>query len=72
MMRRSYKDIMSDLQTAEYGEECRRLHKELRKYYKQGLPLFMRYPIFPLIISVVAMALLSISFILSIVVLLVK
>lgn len=71
-MRRPYKDIMNDLQTAEYGGECRKLHKELRKYYKQGLPLFMRYPNFPLIISVVAVALLAVSFILSIVVLLVK
>ena len=37
-------------------EEARRFHKEMRKY-KNGprLPLFMRYPDFPMQISIVAL-----------------
>lgn len=45
---RTYKEIMNDLQTAKYGKECRKLHKELKQIDRRnGLPLFMRYPKFP-------------------------
>lgn len=55
-MKRTYSEIMDDVQKARYGKECRKLHKELKGYYHDGLPLFMRYPnapkIFLIIVSI--------------------
>lgn len=45
-------EIMEDFSKATYGKECRKIHRELRKYYNSGLPLFARYPNLPLYISV--------------------
>lgn len=57
-MQRTYKEILNDLQTAKRGKECRKLHKELKRLdRKNGLPLSMRYPNFPLVISIIALAL---------------
>ena len=43
---RSYKEIMDDVQKANYGKEMRALHKELKQHEDRygGLPMFMRYP----------------------------
>lgn len=51
---RTYAELMEEFKTAVPGEQCRRLHKELKKNDGCGLPLFMRYPNFPIIISIVA------------------
>lgn len=51
---RTYAELMEEFKTAVPGEQCRRLHKELKKVDGCGLPLFMRYPNFPIIISIVA------------------
>ena len=53
---KTYEELMAELKYALPGEDCRRLHKELKKHFngKGGLPLFMRYPSFPIIISVIA------------------
>lgn len=53
---KSYEELMEELKYALPGEDCRRLHKELKRHFngKGGLPLFMRYPNFPIIISVIA------------------
>lgn len=57
-MQRTYEEILNDLQTSKYGKECRKLHKELKKLNrKNGLPLSMRYPYLPLVISIIALAL---------------
>lgn len=62
---RTYAEIMTDVQKAKDGHECRKLHNELKKY-GDGLPLFMRYPRLPLwssvitlIISIIAVVLLA-------------
>lgn len=52
--KRPLPEIMEDFSKAAYGKECRKIHRELRKFYGRGLPLFMRYPNFPLHISVFA------------------
>lgn len=50
---RSYKEIMDDVQKANYGKEMRALHKELKQHEDRygGLPMFMRYPNLPYIVS---------------------
>lgn len=50
---RSYKEIMDDVQKANYGKEMRVLHKELKQHEDRygGLPMFMRYPNLPYIVS---------------------
>lgn len=61
-MARTYKEIMDDLQNAEYGKECRKLHKELKQVHKgEGLPLFMRYPHLPDIFTALAVAILLVK-----------
>lgn len=42
--RRSYLEIMREYRTAEPGEQCRKLHRELKAMKRDGLPMFMRYP----------------------------
>lgn len=53
--KRPLSEIMEDFSNANYGKECRELHKELKRYYNKRLPLFMRYPNFPLYVSVVVL-----------------
>ena len=50
---RSYKEVMDDVQKANYGKEMRALHKELKQHEDRygGLPMFMRYPNLPYIVS---------------------
>ena len=55
-MKRTYSEIMDDVQKAKYGKECRKLHKELKEYYHDGLPLFMRYPFLPTVLSAISIA----------------
>lgn len=56
-MTRTYEEILTDLQTAKYGKECRKLHRELKELdRKNGLPFSMRYPYLPLVISIIALA----------------
>lgn len=49
--RRKYSEIMEDVKKAPYGKERRKLHKELKRDYNDGLPLFMRYPNLPIYVS---------------------
>lgn len=42
---RTYEEICNDLRTAIPGEECRKLHKELKEY-GDGLRFTDRYPYF--------------------------
>lgn len=51
MRKRTYEEIMRDVSEATPGKECRKLHKELKENYRDGLPLFMRYPDLPQIVS---------------------
>lgn len=53
-MKRHYSEIMDDVQKAKYGKESRKLHKELKKYYKDGLPFFMRYPFLPIVLGAIS------------------
>ena len=55
MKKRSYTEIFEDVEKARYGKECRCLHKELRDAGYGGLPMFMRYPQFPIIIETFAL-----------------
>lgn len=59
-MRRTYREIMRDLPNATHGKECRKLHKEL-KQYGDALPIFMRYPYLPTIISIIALVVAAIA-----------
>ena len=52
--KRTYSEIMDDVQKASYGKERRILHKELKESYGEGLPLFMRYPDLPMIVSIIS------------------
>ena len=49
--RRKYSEIMEDVKKAPYGKERRKLHKELKQDYNDGLHLFMRYPNLPIYVS---------------------
>ena len=53
--KRTYSEIMDDVQKASYGKERRILHKELKESYVEGLPLFMRYPDLPMIVSIISL-----------------
>lgn len=53
--KRTYSEIMKDVQKASYGKERRILHKELKESYGEGLPLFMRYPDLPMIVSIISL-----------------
>lgn len=55
MRKRTYEEIMRDVSEATPGKECRKLHKELKENYRDGLPLFMRYPNLPQIVSAAAL-----------------
>lgn len=50
---RSYAEIFNDVESASYGKACRRLHKELKSAGYGGLPMFMRYPTFPIIFETI-------------------
>ena len=54
---RSYKEIMDDVQKANYGKEMRALHKELKQHEDRygGSPMFMRYPNLPYIVSAISL-----------------
>lgn len=56
MTRQEYMDSLERMRKITTPEEARVFHKEMRKY-KDGprLPLFMRYPDFPMQISIVAL-----------------
>lgn len=56
MTSQEYKESLKRMRKITTPEEARAFHKEMRKY-KNGprLPLFMRYPDFPLQISIVAL-----------------
>jgi hypothetical protein len=54
-MKRPYKEIMKDVEMISSAKEVRKLHKELKRDNKSGLPLFMRYPDMPIYISVLAL-----------------
>lgn len=57
MTRREYEESLERMRKIATPEEARAFHKEMRKY-KNGprLPLFMRYPEFPMQLSIVALA----------------
>ena len=56
MTRQEYMESLERMVEITTPEEARAFHKEMRKY-KDGprLPLFMRYPDFPMQISIVAL-----------------
>ncbi len=56
MTSQEYKESLKRMRKIETPKEARAFHKEMRKY-KNGprLPLFVRYPDFPLQISIVAL-----------------
>lgn len=56
MTRQEYMESLERMRKITTPEEARAFHKEMRKY-KDGprLPLFMRYPDFPMQISIVAL-----------------
>lgn len=47
----SYQELTELSMNVSYGKEARMLHKALKKH-KSGLPMFMRYPNVPLIVSI--------------------
>ena len=56
MTQQEYKDALRRFEEIKTPEEARKFHKEQQKY-KNGikLPLFRRYPDFPMQISIVAL-----------------
>lgn len=50
-MKLSYEEMLRAIPTVSYGKEARKLHRALRKY-GDGLPLYGRYPNFPLYFSI--------------------
>lgn len=56
MTNQEYKDALKRFEEIRTPEDARKFHKEQRKY-KNGikLPLFRRYPDFPMQISIVAL-----------------
>ena len=56
MTRQEYRESLERMRKIVTPEEARAFHKEMRKY-KNGprLPLFMRYPDFPMQIRIVAL-----------------
>ncbi len=50
-MELSYEEMLCAIPTISYGKEARKLHRALRKY-GDGLPLYGRYPNFPLYFSI--------------------
>lgn len=71
-VKRPYAEIMHDVAKAPYGKERRELHRELKKYYHSGLPLFMRYPKVPstcfiiyLVVSLILLAILTVLILLE-------
>lgn len=51
----SYKEMSDMIPKVSYGKEARELHRALKKKYGDGLPLYGRYPDFPIYFSVVAL-----------------
>lgn len=52
----TYPELMELSMNVTYGVEARMLHKALKKY-KSGLPMFMRYPNAPLVVSICSLLL---------------
>lgn len=71
---RSYKEIMDDVQKANYGKEMRALHKELKQHedHYGGLPMFMRYPNLPDIAMMTSGVISAILFIVAFIRILIK
>lgn len=59
----TYRELLDEIDKVRYGKEARMLHRELRRH-RSGLPLFMRYPNFPLWISIMSLLLVVIGAIL--------
>lgn len=53
--KRPYREIMEELRITSKAKDFRRLHKELKRDYKDSVPIEYRYPNLPIIISVIAL-----------------
>lgn len=61
--KRSYAEVMEDLQKAVSPKEYRAIHKELKRDHKSRLFLFQRYPNAPIYASAVAVVFIVITLI---------
>lgn len=52
----TYRELLEETDRVQYGKQARMLHRELKKNHS-GLPMFKRYPNFPLWISIAALLL---------------
>lgn len=62
----SYRELLERMKTVKPGKDCRELHKKLKKY-GDGMFFMDRYPNFTLWLSVVALVLAILVFILRVV-----
>lgn len=53
-MELSYEEMLCAIPTVSYGKEARKLHRAL-KQYGDGLPLYGRYPNFPIYFSILVL-----------------
>lgn len=54
--KRSYIEVMNGFQKAQTPKEYRAIHKELKRDYKDGIPIWYRYPYLSLWISIIGLA----------------
>lgn len=65
--KRSYREVMEDLQKATTPKEYRAVHRELKRDHNERLFLFQRYPYLPIIVSSGALIFSIIAFILKLI-----
>lgn len=53
--KRTYKEVMEDFQKAQTPKEYRTIHKEMKRDYKESVPIWYRYPNAPIYVSVFAL-----------------
>lgn len=70
--KRSYEEVMKDFNKASTPKEYREIHKEMKRDYNEGVPIWLRYPKLPDCLNIVAFCSSFISLIIAITVLLIK
>lgn len=59
--KRSYDEVMADFQKARTPKEYRKVHKIMKRYYKESVPIWYRYPNLPIHLCVVALIIAAIK-----------
>lgn len=64
-MKRPYSEIMEELRITSKAKDFRRLHKELKRDYKDSVPIIKRYPVLPFILPSISLILSAAALILT-------